>query len=248
MHLQRFFAPLLRHRRSQNQTKEIIAMLRRVTAFILTAGMLGAWHEPKEVFERIQQANRVFQEIMTAPDKGIPQDLLADAHCIGIIPGMKHGGFIVGARYGKGVVLCRSQSAAGWTGPSTVRLEGGSVGLQIGGGEVDVVMLIMNEEGAKKLMESEFTLGADATVAAGPVGRSAEAETDAYMHAKILSYSRSRGIFAGVALEGATLRSDDDDNRNLYGRPIEHEAILRGKVEAPRAADGLIQTLNKYSS
>lgn len=223
-------------------------MLRTITVLIVATGFLGAWHEANEAAKRVEDAHRVFHEIMAAPDKGIPEDLLAKAHCIGIIPGMKRGAFIVGGRYGKGVVLCRSQSGPGWTGPSTVRIEGGSFGLQIGGSEVDVVMLVMNEEGAKKLMKSEFTLGGDATVAAGPVGRSAEAETDAYMHAKILSYSRSRGVFAGVALQGATLRSDDDDNESLYGRPVKHEDILQGKVAPPPVANILVKTLNKYSS
>jgi lipid-binding SYLF domain-containing protein len=192
-------------------------------------------------------ANEVLHEIMSAPDKGIPQDLLRDARCVAIVPGLKRGAFIFGAKYGKGVMLCRAADGPGWTGPSTVRIEGGSFGFQVGGSETDIVMLVMNRRGAEKLEKSEFTLGGDASVAAGPVGRTANAHTDAWMRAKILAYSRSRGVFAGVALEGATLRSDDDDNKQLYGRPVSHEAILSGQVRAPAVADGLRKTLAKYS-
>ncbi len=220
-------------------------MNRRWLAAFLAAPLFAAPHKPSEAARRVEAANEVFHEIMAAPDKGIPEDLLADAHCIVIVPGMKHGGFIVGARYGKGEALCRN-GAAGWAGPSTVRVEGGSFGLQIGGGEVDLVMLVMNEEGARKLMKSKFTLGADATAAAGPVGRSAGADTDAYMHAKILSYSRSRGIFAGIVLDGATLRPDNHDNRLLYGRAVSHSHILSGKVAPPSVASGLIAALRDH--
>jgi lipid-binding SYLF domain-containing protein len=214
-------------------------MVRTWIAVLLAAPLLAGAQAPKEASRRVEEADRVFKEIMAAHDKGIPSDLLSDAHCIVIVPGMKHGGFVVGARYGKGVVLCRKSGGSGWTGPSTVRIEGGSFGLQIGGGEVDLVMLVMNDQGARKLMESKFTVGADATAAAGPVGRSAGADTDAYMHAKILSYSRSRGIFAGVVLDGATLRPDNDDNRILYGRTVSHKDILLGRVAPPPAASSL---------
>ena len=204
--------------------------------------------EPNKPAERVQEAARVINEIMTAPDKGIPRELLSKAHCVAVIPSMKSGGFIFGARYGKGVMTCRGEGGIGWTGPSTVRLEGGSFGLQIGGSATDLVLLVMNERGAEKLMKSEFTLGGDATVAAGPVGRSVQAETDALMHAEILAYSRSRGLFAGAVVQGATLRSDDTDNRRLYGRAVEHEKILQGRVGIPPSAHGLINTLNEYSA
>jgi SH3 domain-containing YSC84-like protein 1 len=201
-----------------------------------------------EAAERVSESARVLNEIMAAPDKGIPRDLLEDAHCVAIIPSLKKAGFIIGGAYGKGVVSCRSEGGSGWSGPSTVRIEGGSFGLQIGGAETDLVLLIMDDHGAEKLMHSKFTLGADATVAAGPVGRSARADTDATMNAKILAYSRSRGIFVGIALEGATLRPDNSDNRRLYDRSVEHKEILLGHVAAPAASDVLIRTLNRYSA
>ena len=198
--------------------------------------------------ERIAEAKAVFEEIMGSPDKGIPRDLIAKAHCIVIVPAVKRGGFIVGAQYGKGVATCRNPQGTGWTGVSTVRMEGGSIGLQIGGGETDVVMMVMNETGASKLMKSEFTLGGEGAAMAGPVGRSATAETDAHLRAEILSYSRSRGLFAGIVLKGATLRSDDKDNASLYGKAVLHEDILKGRVGAPASAAALLSTLNRYSS
>lgn len=198
--------------------------------------------------ERINDAATVFNEIMAAPDKGIPRDLIEKAHCIVIVPGLKKGGFIVGAQYGKGVAVCRQSGGTGWTGPSTVRLEGGSIGAQIGGGETDVVMLVMNENGARKLMKSEFTLGAGGAVMAGPVGRDATAQTDAYMRAEILSYSRSRGVFAGVTLQGSTLRADEKDNEELYSERVSHQDILTGKVNAPPAASVLYAALNRSSA
>ena len=207
----------------------------------LAALPLFATHE---AVERIGRATEVFNEIMATPDKGIPTDLLERAKCIAIIPGMKKAGFIVGAKYGKGVMVCRT--ANGWSGSSTVRIEGGSVGAQIGGGEVDLVLAVTNEEGARKLMRDEFTLGADAGVMAGPVGRSAQAGTDAKMTAGILAWSRSRGLFAGIALDGATLRSDDKDNQTIYGEKTRHEDILTGKVAAPAAAQPLHAALNRY--
>jgi lipid-binding SYLF domain-containing protein len=198
--------------------------------------------------ERILDAKAVFEEIMTSEDKGIPRDLLAKAHCIVIVPSVKRGGFIVGAQYGKGVATCRQPGGTGWTGVSTVRMEGGSFGLQIGGGETDVIMVVMNETGANKLMKSEFTLGGEGAVMAGPVGRAASAETDAHLRAEILSYSRSRGLFAGIALKGSTLRSDDKDNAELYGKAVRHEEILRGRVAATATASPLLGTLSRYSS
>lgn len=197
---------------------------------------------------RVGEAKTVVEEIMAAPDNGIPRDLLNNAHCVVVVPAVKRGGFIVGAQYGKGVATCRQPNGTGWTGPSTVRMEGGSFGLQIGGGEMDVVMMVMNQTGAQKLMKSEFTIGGEGVAMAGPVGRSATAETDAYMHAEILSYSRTRGIFAGIVLKGATLRSDDDDNMELYGRAVKHEDILKGRVPAPAVANPFLLMLSKYSS
>jgi lipid-binding SYLF domain-containing protein len=216
-----------------------------ILASFLAAGSLGA---ADEAVERQDTAAQVLEEVMGTPEKGIPLDLMQKAHCVIIVPGVKKVGFIVGGRYGKGVASCRGAGGKGWTGPSTVRIEGGSVGLQIGGSSTDFVLLVMNERGAEKLIESKFTLGADAAVAGGPVGRSAQAQTDAQMHAQILSYSRSRGLFAGISLEGATLRQDQDDNRSIYGKAVEPKAILSGEIPAPASSRNLIAMLTKYSS
>ncbi len=216
-----------------------------VLAVLITASVASAKHD---VVERVQAAKTVFQEIMSSSDNSIPSDLLEKAHCLVIVPSLKRAGFIVGAQYGVGVATCRQPNGAGWTGPSTIRMEGGSIGLQIGGGETDVVMMVMNQAGAAKLMKSEFTLGGEGAVMAGPVGRAASAETDAYMRAEILSYSRSRGVFAGVAIKGSTLRSDDSDNKALYGRAVTHEQILGGKVKTPAAAIPLLTVIRRYST
>ena len=201
-----------------------------------------------EAVERLTNAKTVFEEVMGISEKAIPRDLLAKANCVVIVPGLKKGGFIVGGQYGVGVASCRNQQGAGWTGPSTVRLEGGSFGLQIGGGETDVIMLVMNKTGSDKLMKSKFTLGGEGSAMAGPVGRSATAQTDAYMRAEILSYSRSRGAFAGVTWNGSTLRPDDGDNKKLYGKEVKHEEILQGRVPAPASATELISVITKYSA
>lgn len=168
----------------------------------LIAGMVAltglAFADTKsDEMKRLQEAANVFQEINSTPDKGVPHELLEKAQCIGIVPGLKRAGFIVGGKYGKGVVVCRT--AGGWSGPSAVRVEGGSVGFQIGAGETDLVFIVMNQHGMSKLMDDKFTVGGDAAVMAGPVGRSAAAQTDALMHAEILSYSRARGVFAGIS-------------------------------------------------
>jgi len=200
-----------------------------------------------EVAHRLDGAASVFSEIMAAPDRGIPQDLLEKAHCIAIVPSVKTGAFIVGAKYGKGFLSCRSGSGHGWSAPAAVRIEGGSVGFQIGASETDLVLLVKSERGADKLMQSKFTLGAEASVAAGPVGRTATAQTDAQMQAEILSWSRSQGVFAGVALEGATLREDLDDNAALYGSKLENRYIVTSGTQAPAAAAPLMTLLNAYS-
>lgn len=210
----------------------------------MSAALLyGAGDAPK----RLDAAADVISEIMAAPDKGIPQDLLDKSECVVIVPGLKKGAFIVGGKYGKGFMLCRKESS-GWSAPAAVRVEGGSFGFQIGGSETDVVLLVMNQGGAKKLLSSKFTVGADASAAAGPVGRTSSAETDAQMHAEILTYSRARGLFAGVSLQGATLRPDDDWNKELYGREISNRDIVLGDTKPPATASRLISMLNKYSS
>ena len=202
----------------------------------------------KEPAARLQEAAAVLSEIMGAPDSGISQDLLADAHCIVIVPELKTAAFIVGGKYGKGYLSCRNMSGPGWSAPGTVRIEGGSVGFQIGTSSTDLIMLVMSERGADKLLSSQFTLGAEASVAAGPVGRTATAQTDAQMHADILSWSRSQGLFAGIALEGATLREDLDDNATLYGTKLENRAIVTTGVAAPESAAKLLALLNRYSA
>jgi len=212
---------------------------------VLSAGLL---HGAERATTRLKTAGIVFTEIMGTPDKGIPQELLESSHCIVIVPGMKKAAFIVGANYGRGFMLCRQASGLGWSAPAGVKVEGGSVGFQIGGSETDVIMLVMNKRGADKLMSSKFTIGADASVAAGPVGRTSSADTDAKLHAEILSYSRSRGAFAGISLEGATLRPDHDSNAELYGRKLTNEQIVNGKIKSPASGSKLMAELDRYSA
>jgi lipid-binding SYLF domain-containing protein len=218
---------------------KLLAALMLCTAFASAAS---------DADERLQSAAQAFREVMGIPDKSIPQDLLNKAECIVIVPDLKKGAFIVGGKYGKGFASCRKKSGVGWSAPAAVRIEGGSVGFQIGGSEMDVFMLVMNEKGVDRLLSTKFTLGGDATVAAGPVGRVAQAETDAALTAEILTWSRARGLFAGVALNGATLRPDEDWNRELYGKSLSNRAILTGNVAAPKAASGLLSELDRYSS
>jgi len=219
----------------------------KTTWLALTLGTAALLHGAVAT-DRLVDAADMMNEIMSAPDKGIPQDLLAKAQCIIVAPGVKKGAFIVGGKYGKGFMLCRKDSGVGWSAPAAIRVEGGSFGFQIGVSDTDVVMLVMNKSGAKKLLESKFTLGADASVAAGPVGRTSSAETDAQMHAEILTWSRTRGAFAGVALQGATLRPDDDWNKEMYGKAMSNREIVMGSVAPPEAAGKLLALLNKYSS
>src|SRR5665213_430865 len=214
-----------------------------VAALALTP-LLAKDNEPAK---RLDEAAAVLSEIMGAPDKGIPQELLEKAHCIVIVPDLKTGAFLVGGKYGKGYMSCRNKRGTGWSAPATVRIEGGSFGFQIGGSTTDLIMLVMSERGADKLLESKFTLGAEGSVAAGPVGRTATAQTDAQMHADILSWSRTQGLFAGIALEGATLRQDLDDNATLYGKKLENRDIVTKGVRAPKSAAKLMALLNRYS-
>jgi lipid-binding SYLF domain-containing protein len=219
-----------------------------IVGILALTPLLAKDNKPSEPVKRLDEAAAVFTEIMATPDKGIPQELLETANCIVIVPGLKTAGFIVGGKFGKGYLSCRAKSGTGWSAPGTVRIEGGSVGFQIGGSETDLIMLVMNERGVDKLLSSKFTLGGEASVAAGPVGRTATAQTDAQMHAEILSWSRSQGLFAGLALEGATLRQDLDDNGVLYGKKLENRQIVTTGVRPPRAAAKLMALLNKYSA
>jgi lipid-binding SYLF domain-containing protein len=204
--------------------------------------------EKDKTSERLDDAADLFNEIMGSPDKSIPQDLLNKSACIVLVPGLKKGGFVLAAKYGRGFVTCRSSSGQGWGAPAAVRIEGGSVGPQIGISSTDLVLLVMNERGMKKLLTSKFTLGADASIAGGPVGRTASAQTDALITAEILSWSRSRGAFAGVSLDGATLRQDIDENEHMYGKRWENAQILNSGVQPPAGAAKLIAALNKYSA
>lgn len=216
------------------------------TVVATTLGLTTLAASDKAPGKRLHESAAVLQEIMSAPDKGIPEDLLAKAHCIVIVPGLKTAAFMVGGKYGKGYLSCRSTTGL-WSAPATMRIEGGSVGFQIGGSTTDLVMLVMSERGAEKLLESKFTLGGEGSVAAGPVGRTVTAQTDAQMHADILSWSRAQGLFAGVALEGATLRQDLDDNATLYGKALTTRDIVQTAIRAPRDAASLMALLSRYS-
>ncbi|MBM3801549.1 MAG: lipid-binding SYLF domain-containing protein [Acidimicrobiia bacterium] len=199
--------------------------------------------------DRLSAAATAFQEIMDTPDSSIPTDLLERCECVAIIPSMKKGGFILGGRYGKGVVSCRQDEGKGaWGPPAMIALGGGSFGLQIGVAAVDVVMLVMQRDGIDSLLRNKFTIGGDASAAAGPVGRAGTAETDAYMKAKILSYSRSRGVFAGLELKGAVVQQDRDGNQNLYGKTVgAKDLLISGQEPVPNDAKPLIAVLAKYS-
>src|SRR5450631_196785 len=188
-----------------------------------------------KVDDRLDASAEALTDMMRAADKGIPQDLLDKAHCVVVVPGMKKAGFIFGAKYGRGFAVCRRAGGSGWSAPAAMRVEGGSVGFQIGASETDIVLLVMNDGGMKHLLSDKFTIGGEATAAAGPVGRDASAQTDVLMHAEMLSYSRSRGLFAGISLEGATLRQDEEANSGLYGRAATNREILTGDFKTPAA-------------
>jgi lipid-binding SYLF domain-containing protein len=206
--------------------------------------LAGPGPKRSDEVQRLSRATEVFSEIMKTPDRGVPQDLLDKAACIAIVPGLKKGGLGLGGRYGKGVVMCR-QGNGSWSAPSFMTVEGGSVGLQIGFQQIDLVMLVMNREGMEKLVGDKFTVGADASAAAGPVGRQASAETNIRMDAQILTYSRAKGLFAGVTLNGAVVKHDKDDNRDFYGKEMDAREILFGaSVPMPREARPLASALS----
>jgi lipid-binding SYLF domain-containing protein len=218
-----------------------------IATSIVACGPLMAASAAEETTNRLHEAAAVFSEGTAAPDNGIPQDLIERAKCIAIVPGIKKGVFVIGVKYGKGFISCRDPSDGSWSAPGAIRVEGGSVGFQIGGSETDVLMLVMNDRGAQKLLESKFTLGAAGEVAAGPVGRTASADTDAKMTAEILSWARSRGAFAGVALQGTTLREDLEDNQAMYGEKVSNYDIVTKRHAKTEAGSELISMLNKYS-
>jgi lipid-binding SYLF domain-containing protein len=226
-------------------------MRKSCVTILAIAGTLStvALAEDREakVGDRLDASVDTIVDMTHAADNGIPQDLMEHAHCVVVIPGMKKAGFIFGAKYGRGFASCRRPNHTGWSAPAAMRVEGGSVGFQIGASETDVVLLVMNDRGMKHLLADKFTVGGDATAAAGPVGRNATAQTDAMMHAEMLSYSRARGLFAGISLEGATLRPDGDADRELYGRNITNREILTGEVKTPPEAQKFRHALGDES-
>jgi lipid-binding SYLF domain-containing protein len=195
--------------------------------------------------DRVKAAGTVLDEIQSAPDTGIPEEVMGSAECVAVVPSMLKGGFIVGARYGRGVASCRT--AKGWSAPAFFAIKGGSFGLQIGGQAVDLVMLIMNKDGMHNLLTSKFKLGADASVAAGPVGRHAAADTDWKMRAQVLSYSRARGLFAGLELNGAVINQDKDSTREFYGRMVSSKTSLTGEIDGTASAYPFLNTLAKWA-
>ena len=223
--------------------KKLLAVILAVSFSSLT---LTA-DEPKEskAMDRVQASADVLNEIQSAPDSGIPQDILGHAECVAVVPSMLNGGFIVAGKYGRGVASCRT--AKGWSAPAFFMVTGGSFGFQIGGQAVDLVMLVMNNDGMQHLLSSQFALGADASVAAGPVGRHAEGNTDWKMRAQVLTYSRARGAFAGVALNGAVMKQDKDSTREFYTHMVTTKAALTGEVEPPAAAHPFLSSLAKWA-
>jgi lipid-binding SYLF domain-containing protein len=224
-------------------------MRKTLVAVLAIAGSMGAvaFAADREIKidDRLDASADTLIDMMRASDKGIPQDLLDKARCVVVVPGMKKAGFIFGAKYGNGFAVCRRQG--GWSAPAAMQVEGGSVGFQIGASETDVVLLVMNDGGMRHLLSDKFTIGGEASAAAGPVGRNATAQTDAQLNAEMLSYSRSRGLFAGVSLEGATIHADGDANRELYGRQATNREILTGEFKTPAVAAKFERALHRDS-
>ena len=225
-------------------------MKRFLAVCVLLCVATAAWaaesdDDENKAEDRIKAAASVLDEIQSAPDQGVPEEVLGSAECVAIVPSMLKGGFIVGARYGRGVASCRTPK--GWSAPAFFSVQGGSVGLQIGGQAVDLVMLVMNQDGMRNLLSSKFKLGADASVAAGPVGRHAAADTDWKLRAQILTYSRARGAFAGLELSGAAIKQDKDSTREFYGRMVPFKTALTGTIDAPANAYPLLSTLAKWA-
>ena len=217
-------------------------MKTKIVTFLIAASVMAS----AETYEqRLADSTTVLHEMSQASDKGIPQDLLQKARCVVVVPGLKKVAFVGGGKYGRGYASCVTRK--GWSPPAAVRIEGGSFGLQLGASSTDVIMLVLNEGGMKKLLSDKFTVGGEAAAAAGPVGRNTSANTDVLMKAEILSWSRSRGVFAGLSLEGATLRQDQDENAKLYGKPLTNEEILTGTVKRPATAGPFLAQLQRFS-
>jgi lipid-binding SYLF domain-containing protein len=223
-------------------------MLKRLlifSAIVLVVSQVAVASDRDDDVARTQKAAQVFKEIMNTPDQGIPHDLLHKAKCIAIIPGDVKFAFIFGGNYGRGVATCRTEH--GWSAPIFIAIDGGSVGYQIGGSSTDLIMLFMNSHALHSLLADKFKLGADASVAAGPVGREATASTDLELKAEILSYSRSKGVFAGVSLNGAVVQADKSGDQAFYGSNVDRHEILDGRVRVPASAKSLIHELDAYN-
>ena len=226
-------------------------MRKTIVTILAIAGSIGtvafAADREVKVNDRLDASADTLIDMMRASDHGIPGDLIERAKCVVVVPGMKKAGFIFGAKYGKGFATCRREGGSGWSAPAAMQVEGGSFGFQIGASETDVVLLVMNDGGMKHLLSDKFTLGGEASVAAGPLGRNATAQTDAELNAEILSYSRSRGLFAGISLEGAALAPDGETNRELYGRDVTNREILTGDLKTPAVAGKFERALHRDS-
>ncbi|HEY4899543.1 MAG TPA: lipid-binding SYLF domain-containing protein [Terriglobales bacterium] len=227
-------------------TRNSILRIALCGAVVLASVNLGWAEDREDEVKRVQAAAEVLNEIMAAPDKGIPSDIMDSAVCVGVAPSLKKGGFVFGAEYGKGVATCHTDK--GWSAPAPFKVVGGSWGLQIGAEAVDLVMLVMNKDGMDKLLSSKFKLGADASVAAGPVGRHAEGETDWKMRAEVLTYSRARGVFAGLTVNGAVIEQDGDATQAFYGHETAFRDILRGGVAAPAGSEPFLAAVKKFSA
>ena len=241
----------LQSKETESQFHFVVRAMKKVTLLMLVAVLCGAafavdeQKKDSKADDRVQASADVLNEIQSAPDSGIPAEVLSKAECVAVVPSMLKGGFVFGAKYGRGIASCRTPK--GWSSPAFFTIEGGSFGFQIGGQAVDLVMLIMNDDGMQHLLSSQFALGADASVAAGPVGRHAEGNTDWKLRAQVLTYSRARGIFAGVSLNGARINQDKNSTREFYGHMVTSKASLTGEVEPPAGANAFLTTLAKWA-
>jgi lipid-binding SYLF domain-containing protein len=215
---------------------------------VMAALAIPCFAASNPVLQRLDVAGTVLDDIMQSPDRGIPQDLLHKSQCVVIVPGLKKGAFFLGGTYGKGFMTCRNEGGTGWSAPAAIRMEGGGIGLQFGGSETDLVLLVMTEKGATRLMSSQFAFGGEGTVAAGPVGRQIDAQTDIKFTNDLFSWSRSRGVFAGISISGGTLRQDQDDNEALYGKKYTTAEVIHSSLATPAEGSKLFSLLNNESS
>ncbi|SNT00553.1 Lipid-binding SYLF domain-containing protein [Granulicella rosea] len=224
--------------------------MKRISSIVTAAALCAsatlsfAQGDKPKLDERLTAAKNVIDEIMGTPDKGIPQSILAGASCVVVIPSFKKGAFVVGAQYGQGVSTCRTPQ--GWSAPVFVQLAGGSFGFQIGGQATDLVLVAMNQQGLQDMLKNKFKIGGDAAASAGPVGRNAQAGTDWKLNAEFLTYSRSKGLFAGIDLDGTVLSQNQDDTRSMYGANVPFEVVLGGKTPVPDTARPFVRTVAKY--